>query len=291
MNSAGQKSQGITLTTQQKLDLAAYEKRAHEKALALLNPQIRDFQERQGGDVVLERLPKNNLKDLKWSKKHQGKSIGLAVPEQSAIQQLFAERIPHVVTLSQVTTHTGNTQLASYGGKIGSRNVEFLLEDCGLDFSKWQRLLKVSTARVLHNPHFFLAFTRELFTALMPFHAAGFIHCDLKRDNLCIALTDLPKEVEGALHIELDLSQMKLIDMQFCLTKGARQLPLEEQLAWIHTPAKHLFPQKYVENTKRHDYKPEEGPDFDGLYISPAYMAAADAYAGGVPGRIAGGWK
>jgi TPR repeat protein/serine/threonine protein kinase len=115
--------------------------------------------------------------------------------------------------LPGVATYLGH-QFAP--GPDGRSTELFTMAYRGPDLEKWQMIcLADGTAHVdpFKAVEFWLALTLSIIErALLQFHSHGFVHCDLKPDNLCVP----PSEVEvGANDVKgyIDLAHVALIDL------------------------------------------------------------------------------
>lgn len=95
------------------------------------------------------------------------------------------------------------------------------MPDFGPDLADWFCLLGPSasggsplTKNLFHDPFWLLTLVRQIMLALEPFHRAGFVHCDLKAQNICIAnQSDI--SASSAVHRrgKIDLSGLGVIDV------------------------------------------------------------------------------
>ncbi len=230
------------------------------------------YQGKKVHGILLKRSIDTQSDELVWTKTHQGKYIQLGLPEEHNINKLQVKQTPHLVTLMGMAHHSGQTSLSEDHLEEGTPSMVFRQKDCGLDFSAWQLLLHHVPSKPLLNPWFFLSFAKHVLESLYHFHLAKYVHCDFKRDNLCIALNGLPRDEGTSLAVTLDLRKIRLIDLQYTLADAGRELYAitPEPAAAKSMHKDYLFPVK----------RSAEKNDWDGGYISPNYVAAAMRYAG-----------
>lgn len=159
-------------------------------------PALRE--ERHDGDVVIERRPMGGK--LRIVKSYTGALLPL---QASEFKLLSHHKLPkefrHLVQYTQGTNMTGP---------------EIVMRDCGLDMDDWHLLLGWDTGSPLASIDVLLATWRQILRVLIPLHAAGFAHCDLKPDNICVPLVNRTHdEGEGLLAGTWDISSLALIDL------------------------------------------------------------------------------
>lgn len=116
--------------------------------------------------------------------------------------------------------------------------------DAGPSLMDWLRINPVSQdgsvcVHPLASPSAFLLLIRGLMLALHEIHSAGFVHCDLREANVCLAFSKHPTDT-GA--ITPDWNGLKLIDFAFSLSKNH---PLREPLPIA--PRTHLHSMAFID--------------------------------------------
>jgi hypothetical protein len=116
--------------------------------------------------------------------------------------------------------------------------------DAGPSLMDWLRISPIaqdgnSCAHPLATPAAFLLLVRGLMLALHEVHSAGFVHCDLREANVCLAFGKHPTKT-GV--ITPDWNGIKLIDFAFSLSKNH---PLREPLPI--DPRPHLHSAAFID--------------------------------------------
>ncbi len=118
-------------------------------------------------------------------------------------------------------------------------NVETL--DAGPSLLDWLRINLVAPngsvcEHPFASPEALLLVVRGLMLALHEIHSAGFVHCDLREANVCLAFSKHPTQI-GA--FTPDWNSLKLIDFAFSTSKNHRlQVPLPiSPRAHLHSAA------------------------------------------------------
>lgn len=163
-------------------------------------PALRE--ERHHGDVLIERRFMGGK--LRVVKSHLGDLLPLQATE---FKLLSHHKLPrefrHLVQYTQGTNMVGP---------------EIVMRDCGLDLDDWQLLLSSDAASPLKDLDFLLACWMQVLQLLRQLHAAGFVHCDIKPDNICVPLANRNiVETEGVISGTWDVSSMSLIDFGLAL--------------------------------------------------------------------------
>ncbi len=142
--------------------------------------------------------------------------------EDDLIHILRQKKVPHVVEC------------------VGHNNLEYEITtvDAGPALHIWRGQTVQMDGREFSKGPFermdeFLRLLRQCLKALKGIHEAGFVHCDIKADNICV-----PAGGEGARQF-LDYKKLALIDFTF---STAKELTLEKHLpiSWSHEDSYYL---------------------------------------------------
>ncbi|MDL2268399.1 SUMF1/EgtB/PvdO family nonheme iron enzyme [Desulfosarcina sp. OttesenSCG-928-A07] len=95
----------------------------------------------------------------------------------------------------------------------------------GFDLDDWQQLLPLAENPMLYHSTFLLQLLKTAIEGLYALYSVKFIHCDIKKDNLCLAV-ELPKCIQTKTHWQgtLDPSRLKIIDLGLCFRSGSKDL-------------------------------------------------------------------
>ncbi|MCA0215559.1 MAG: VWA domain-containing protein [Proteobacteria bacterium] len=115
---------------------------------------------------------------------------------------LLPERFRHLVRYDLATPLAGT---------------EIVMRDCGLDLEDWAVLMRQAVVNPLASLPNLVAVWQGVLAALRKLHAAGFVHCDIKADNICIPAKDVAVDREGSITGCMDLSRLTLIDFGLAL--------------------------------------------------------------------------
>lgn len=109
------------------------------------------------------------------------------------VSKMLAHEIPLTMCLRK---QDRNLRVGAWRGlpdddqsRVGRRVEDrLIMKNCGLDMADWQFLIDCRARHVLCDARFHLLFYRAVIETLRPFHDFGFVHCDLKLDNICWAM-------------------------------------------------------------------------------------------------------
>ena len=158
------------------------------------------------------------------------------------------------------------------------------MEHHGLDFLKWNLLCHSPTNNPKEDPfcnaEFYLALVCCTLEKLADLHRAGYVHCDLKLDNICARALARTRLEENNLIGHIDLRSLTLIDLGLSLG------PVQERNGWFDRKG----PNGYAVNPTRRpgpgDAAPGEAIDIEWIhYLSPFYIAAYQGKPDGESGH------
>ncbi len=163
-------------------------------------PALRE--ERHHVPVVIERRFMGGK--LRIVKSYQGDLLPIQATEFKLLSHhKLPKEFRHLVQYTQGTNMVGP---------------EIVMRDCGLDLDDWQLLLNSDRASPMQDFDVLLAVWRQVLQLLRQIHAAGFVHCDIKPDNICVPLANRNiVETEGLISGTWDVSSMSLIDFGLAL--------------------------------------------------------------------------
>jgi TPR repeat protein len=163
--------------------------------------------------IEVLRLPRSEIGD--WSRVRAWTDLRVrkaCYGSWSSLNQAEMELLRLARALPGVATYLGNELVT---GPDGQQTELFTMAYRGLDLEKWQAVcLAEGAAHVdpFKKAEFWLALTLSILErALLPFHSDGFVHCDLKPDNLCAPAVDVAID-GGDLTGAIDLANIALID-------------------------------------------------------------------------------
>jgi len=109
--------------------------------------------------------------------------------------------------------------LVRYQQNSNMSGPEILMRDCGLDLDDWVEIFGFNDGSPFNDLGTLLSVWRQILFALHELHLAGFVHCDVKADNVCIPYAKL-ENANGdsdSLFGEIDLEKLTLIDFALSL--------------------------------------------------------------------------